>query len=130
MCPTYKATGREHASPRAKANLLRSLISDTLPRGPRADRLIKRVTDYCIGCGMCAVECPSKVDIPKLVLEAKSRYRRRHRASRVDFAMSRRLMARSRRAGRRHPLANRLLDLAAVRLAARHPTGHRPTEGP
>ena len=35
----------------------------------------KAVTDYCIECGMCAVECPSNVNIPKLMLEAKSRYR-------------------------------------------------------
>ena len=30
MCPTYKATRREHASPRAKANLLRNIISGRL----------------------------------------------------------------------------------------------------
>src|SRR5450756_1170576 len=34
MCPTYKATRREHASPRAKANLLRGIITGGLdPEG-------------------------------------------------------------------------------------------------
>ena len=34
------------------------------------------MTDYCIVCGMCAVECPSNVNIPKLMLEARAKYRR------------------------------------------------------
>ncbi len=38
---------------------------------------------------MCAVECPSHVNIPKLVLEAKSRFRQHHRPTAVDFVLSR-----------------------------------------
>jgi len=117
MCPTYKATSREHASPRAKANVLRAVISGALREGVKADRLIKQVTDYCIGCGMCARECPSRVDIPKLVLEAKSRYRQRHKASRVDFVLSR--AEDVARAGQAlTPLSNRLSDWLPTRLLA------------
>lgn len=118
MCPTYKATHREHASPRAKANLLRAVVSGTIdPKDAVADRMIKQVIDYCIGCGMCAVECPSAVNIPKLALEAKSRYRQRHRASVAEFVLSRAESVASLGMAL-SPLANRLLTLAPARLAA------------
>lgn len=82
MCPTYKITRREHASPRAKANLLRAVITGSLdPRTTYGRRATKATTDYCILCGMCAVECPSHVNIPKLMLEAKARYRALHEGS-------------------------------------------------
>ena len=90
MCPTYKATRREHASPRAKANLLRGIITGGLDPGDTYGREVtKTVTDYCIECGMCAVECPSNVNIPKLMLEAKSRYRAMHRSRPVDLVLGR-----------------------------------------
>jgi Fe-S oxidoreductase len=130
MCPVYKATRREHASPRAKANLLRLVISGALggdrPSHARGhlyqrraanevDRLVKQVTDYCIGCGMCAVECPSKVNIPKLVLEAKSRHRERRRASRVDYVLSHAETV-AHMGGALPMLTNRLVDLRATRV--------------
>ena len=88
MCPTYKATRREAASPRAKANLLRAIITGTLdPASTYGDAATKTVTDYCIECGMCAVECPSNVNIPKLMLEAKSKYREAHRGSPTDVLL-------------------------------------------
>ena len=91
MCPIYKATRREHASPRAKANLLRAIITGALdPDSTYGEAAMKSVTDYCIECGMCAVECPSNVNIPKLMLEAKSKYRAAHRGSPVDDPRPRR----------------------------------------
>lgn len=80
MCPIYKATSREHASPRAKANLLRALITGALDLEDRDTRAVARsVIGYCIECGMCAVECPSAVNIPKLMLDAKGRLRQLRR---------------------------------------------------
>ena len=88
MCPTYKATCREHASPRAKANLLRGIITGALdPASAYGEAATKIVTDYCIVCGMCAVECPSNVNIPKLMLEAKSKYRDEHHGSPADAVL-------------------------------------------
>ena len=49
------------------------------PASTYGEAAAKTVTDYCIVCGMCAVECPSNVNIPKLMLEAKSKYRAAHR---------------------------------------------------
>jgi len=89
MCPVYKATHREHASPRAKANVLRAIITGVLdPDSAYGQAATKAVTDYCIECGMCAVECPSNVNIPKLMLEAKSRYRAEHRAYPPEVVLS------------------------------------------
>ena len=56
------------------------------PASSYVDAAIKEVTDYCIVCGMCALECPSNVNIPKLMLEAKSKYRQAHRGSPTDTA--------------------------------------------
>ncbi len=85
MCPTYKATRREHASPRAKANLLRNVINGRLdPQATHTLAATKEITDYCIECGMCALECPSRVNIPKLMLEAKAKYRTAHMGGVTD----------------------------------------------
>jgi FAD/FMN-containing dehydrogenase/Fe-S oxidoreductase len=89
MCPTYKATRREHASPRAKANVLRNVINGRLDQSLHTDAALKNVTDYCIECGMCALECPSNVNIPKLMLEAKARYRAAHGGGPTDRVLGR-----------------------------------------
>ncbi len=118
MCPTYKATRREHASPRAKANLLRSIIAGTLdPAGTYGEAAAKAVTDYCIVCGMCAVECPSNVNIPKLMLEAKSKYRAVHPGTLADVILGH-AEAVSRLGRGAAPVANRMLNQPLVRRLA------------
>ncbi len=118
MCPTYKATRREHASPRAKANLLRAIITGDLdPESTYGMAAAKTVTDYCIVCGMCAVECPSNVNIPKLMLEAKSRYRARHPARPVEFILGHAETV-SRLGHFAAPLANRLMNRLWLRRLA------------
>jgi Fe-S oxidoreductase len=67
MCPIYKCLGREEASPRAKANLIRSLLFGKLPL-----KEAKPIIELCINCKMCCLECPAGVDIPKLVRWAKA----------------------------------------------------------
>ncbi len=118
MCPTYKATRREHASPRAKANLLRSIITGALdPKSAYGLAAAKAVTDYCIVCGMCAVECPSNVNIPKLMLEAKSKYRAVHRGGPVDMIFSH-AETMSWLGHAAAPLANRVINRPALRRLA------------
>ena len=116
MCPTYKATRREHASPRAKANLLRGIITGALdPESTYGLAAAKMVTDYCIVCGMCAVECPSNVNIPKLMLEAKSKYRERHTAVGADMVMGRAELV-SRVGQKLAPVSNRVTNQRVLRL--------------
>jgi len=74
MCPIFRFAPREEASPRAKANLLRAILTGRLdPRGLLAEEL-KSIADLCVNCHQCRFECPAVVDIPKLVLETKAQY--------------------------------------------------------
>jgi len=77
MCPIYKFTRKEEASPKAKANLLRALISGQIDSQELYRKTLQNVMDHCVNCGSCYQECPSNVNIPKMALEARSLYRRR-----------------------------------------------------
>jgi FAD/FMN-containing dehydrogenase/Fe-S oxidoreductase len=84
MCPVYKFTRDEAATPRAKANVLRGLISGTLPAPHLFAAAFQRVMKYCVNCGSCHKECPSAVNIPKMAMEARARYVRRFGAPLTD----------------------------------------------
>lgn len=74
MCPIFRYTPREEASPRAKANLVRGVLSGDLPEETLLLDGAKEVADLCVNCHQCRLECPAEVDIPKLMLEAKASY--------------------------------------------------------
>lgn len=74
MCPTFRPAPREEASPRAKANLARGILTGSLPAGIVLDDALKEVCDLCVHCHMCRLECPANVDVPKLMAEAKGAY--------------------------------------------------------
>jgi FAD/FMN-containing dehydrogenase/Fe-S oxidoreductase len=72
MCPIFRATHAEAATPRAKANLLRNLLPPALDARQLSSDRVRAVADLCVNCRMCATECPARVNIPKLMLEAKA----------------------------------------------------------
>ena len=74
MCPIYKFTRHEAAAPKAKANVLRALISGAVDDGMIYECRLQDVIDHCVGCGSCSRECPSEVNIPKMAIEARARY--------------------------------------------------------
>ncbi|MCG8649748.1 MAG: anaerobic glycerol-3-phosphate dehydrogenase subunit C, partial [Pirellulales bacterium] len=74
QCPVFRASPREEASPRAKANLLRGVLSGQLDVNDLADAKAKEIADLCFNCHQCRVECPASVDIPKIVGELKAQY--------------------------------------------------------
>lgn len=74
MCPIYKFTRLEAAAPKAKANVLRALISGAVDDAMLYERRLQDVIDHCVGCGSCSRECPSEVNIPKMAIEARARY--------------------------------------------------------
>lgn len=74
MCPIFRFAPREEASPRAKANLIRAIVTGRLDPAELAGDELKSIMDLCVNCHQCRVECPARVDNPKLVLEAKAQY--------------------------------------------------------
>lgn len=74
MCPVFRIAPQEESSPRAKANVLRGVLTGELPPTMMADDELKAVADLCVNCHMCRLECPAAVDIPKLVHETKGAY--------------------------------------------------------
>ncbi|HEX4609378.1 MAG TPA: FAD-linked oxidase C-terminal domain-containing protein, partial [Urbifossiella sp.] len=86
MCPAFTAAGLEEAAPRAMANLVRALAAD--PAGLGADEA-QSVVSRCVNCKMCRDECPSRVDVPRLMLEAKARRHADHGLDRVSWVLAR-----------------------------------------
>ncbi|MDH3718342.1 MAG: anaerobic glycerol-3-phosphate dehydrogenase subunit C [Planctomycetota bacterium] len=74
MCPIFRLAPREEASPRAKANLLRGILSGRLDPETVATEDFKKIADLCVNCHQCRMECPANVDIPKMMIEAKAAY--------------------------------------------------------
>ncbi len=74
MCPVNRVAPREEASPRAKANLMRAVLTGQLPPDTTLQEASKEVADLCFHCHMCRIECPANVDIPRLMVEAKAEY--------------------------------------------------------
>jgi len=72
MCPIFRLAPSEEASPRAKANLLRGVLTGRLDAETIASEEFKKVADLCVNCHQCRLECPASVDIPKLMTEAKA----------------------------------------------------------
>jgi len=75
MCPVYKALEVEEAAPRAKANILRHLLTNpgVLPPEDELVADLTRLTDLCLNCHMCSVECPSGMDVARLMVELRAR---------------------------------------------------------
>ena len=69
MCPSYQATRDEKDTTRARANILREMLSKSESASPFAQPEIKEVMDLCLSCKGCKSECPSNVDMGKLKAE-------------------------------------------------------------
>lgn len=89
MCPIFHLAPREESSPRAKANLMRGILTGALPAETLLEDATKEVADLCVHCHMCRLECPANVDIPKLMTEAKAAYVRTNGINLTDWFLSR-----------------------------------------
>lgn len=74
MCPIFRIAPREEASPRAKGNLMRAVLTGSLDAEALATDALKSIADLCVHCHQCRLECPAEVDIPKLMVECKAQY--------------------------------------------------------
>ena len=79
MCPSYMATRNERDTTRARANMLRHML--THPRDaarPFDSGEIAEVMELCLSCKGCKSECPSNVDIARLKAEWQQHYHDAH----------------------------------------------------
>ena len=79
MCPSYMATRNEQDTTRARANMLRHML--THPRDaarPFDSEEIAGVMSLCLSCKGCKSECPSTVDITRLKAEWQQHYHDAH----------------------------------------------------
>lgn len=74
MCPSYIATRNEKDTTRARANMLRAVVSGTLPKDAISSQEMHDVFDLCLSCKACKSECPSSVDAAKMKLEVLGHY--------------------------------------------------------
>ena len=122
MCPIYKFTRDEAASPKAKANVLRILISGHMEDRELYTKAFQAVMQHCVNCGSCHYECPSNVNIPQMALEARTRYAEKFGAPLTDH-----LLAKVELAGRfTHPfspLMKPVMALAPARALMEKTTG-------
>ena len=79
MCPSYMATREEKHTTRARANILRQMLTNPADATrPFDSEEIKEVMDLCLSCKACKSECPSSVDISKLKAEFLQHYQEMH----------------------------------------------------
>ncbi|MBN9518272.1 FAD-binding protein [bacterium] len=86
MCPAFTAAGVEESAPRAMANLVRLLGDDPTALGSDD---AQAVVTKCVNCKMCRDECPSRVDVPRLMLEAKARRHAERGLDHVSWVLAR-----------------------------------------
>lgn len=76
MCPVYKAGGSELDSCRGRNNVLRWMgkLEGLAKDFELTDEYGEAIYKHCIQCKMCHVDCPSNVNVGKLMAEARARY--------------------------------------------------------
>jgi FAD/FMN-containing dehydrogenase/Fe-S oxidoreductase len=89
MCPVFRAMGEELASPRAKANLLHFWATGQLDEKEFESKEFRKLLDLCVNCKACQQQCPSGVDISKLMATARAQYVKRKGLRRTEKVMSR-----------------------------------------
>lgn len=89
MCPMFRKSISEEASPRSKANLLRGVLEKELELDVLTSESAKAVADLCLHCQMCSFECPAEVDVSQLAFRCKSAYVAAHGLSLEDLFFSR-----------------------------------------
>ncbi len=72
MCPSFMATKDEDKTTRARANMLREILTNS--DKPFENKELYQILDLCLSCKGCKSECPSSVDMAKLKAEFLQHY--------------------------------------------------------
>ncbi len=89
MCPVFRAMGGELASSRAKANILHFWATGQLMDKDFESPEFRKFLDLCINCKACLSECPSGVDVSKLMSTARAQYVKRRGLRRAESLLAR-----------------------------------------
>ena len=93
MCPSYHVTKNEKDTTRARANMLREVLTNNEAVNKFNSEELKEVFDLCLSCKACASECPSNVDIATAKAEFLYQYNKVNGVSKATerFAKSTKL---------------------------------------
>jgi len=72
LCPSFMATRNEQNTTRARANMLREVLSND--KAPFKNKELFNILDLCLSCKACKTECPAGVDMTKLKAEFLQKY--------------------------------------------------------
>jgi FAD/FMN-containing dehydrogenase/Fe-S oxidoreductase len=89
MCPFFHVEAAEARSPRSKANVVRAVFDGRIPAHDLASSDVRKLAALCFNCGQCERECPSHVDIPHLMIEAKAQHLATHGPRTSEWFLSR-----------------------------------------
>ena len=78
MCPAYRVSGDETHSTRARANVLREILTRGDDGSVFDSPELAEVLDSCLACKGCLSECPSNVDMTRLRSEILQQKYDRH----------------------------------------------------
>lgn len=93
FCPVTRSHEGETGSPRARINLLREIISGHL-KDPFTRQDLLPFFNLCLHCKTCAKECPTRIDVAKLM---ESYFEEKYNQGSPDFAD--RMLSKSRNFG-------------------------------
>ena len=77
MCPSYRATHDETSTTRARANVLRGMMTAQGAAG-LASESVHAALDLCLSCKACRRECPANVDMARAKVAHLQAYYQRH----------------------------------------------------
>lgn len=114
MCPVFRAKGEEIYSSRGRANLLAAWAKGLLTDKDFESEKFREILSTCLNCKACLVDCPSGVDVSRMIMEARAKLAKRKGLSRAAKVLSgNRYM--SMLASTFAPISNKIMSLEVVK---------------